>query len=58
MLLFEVLEVVEGTTKKRRKIEQKYLNQIQDWATIYNIKKKTVERFVFEINDNDYRILN
>src|SRR5690554_4589328 len=44
MLLFEVLEVVEGTTKKRRKIEQKYLNQIQDWATIYNIKKKTVEK--------------
>jgi len=40
--LFEVLEVVEGTTDERRKQEQKYIDQYLDnWDQCYNLAKKT-----------------
>lgn len=38
--IFQILEVVEGTTRQRRKIEQKYIDQyIDNWELCFNLNK-------------------
>jgi len=42
VFVFEVLEVTKGTTKNRRNIEQKYINEYLDrWEMCYNLDKHT-----------------
>lgn len=60
----KVKKEVTGNFKSKKLISSKFTtitnsnNRILLDYEVEYVKKKTVERFVFEINDNDYRIIN